>query len=74
MKLRWAKALLHCVPPANLEPLAAALDVLAQLLVVVVPSRYCCNSPRCSSLATISEGFALVRGSSCVCGGCQQVR
>lgn len=71
VKLRRVKALLRSAPLADLRPLAPALDVLAQLLVLVVPSRYCCNSPRCSSLACISEGFAMVRGSSCMCGGCQ---
>jgi hypothetical protein len=62
------------LPAADMQHLAESFDVLAQLLMVVVPSRYCCNSLGCSSLACVSEGFALVRGSSCVCGGCKQAR
>jgi hypothetical protein len=34
------------------------------------PGPFCCNNPLCTNLAGVSEGFALVRGKSCVCGGC----
>jgi hypothetical protein len=30
----------------------------------------CCNNPSCVNVSTVSEGFALVRGKGCVCGGC----
>jgi hypothetical protein len=40
------------------------------VLCSLLPTCSCCNNPRCSSMATASEGFLLVRGPSCVCGGC----
>jgi hypothetical protein len=40
------------------------------LLCTLAPSRYTCNGLSCSSLRTVSESFALVRGKACVCGCC----
>lgn len=33
-----------------------------------------CSNPSCTTLWTVSEGFALVRGEQCVCGGCMAAR
>jgi hypothetical protein len=64
----------HSTVDRNLLDLMAAyawcLDRTAALLCSLLPSRFCCNKPACSSLSTASEGFLLVRGQSCVCGGC----
>jgi hypothetical protein len=49
---------------------AGILYDIGLLLCAQLPSRFCCNHPACSSLSTASEGFLLVRGQSCVCGGC----
>jgi len=39
-------------------------------MFAAVPNRYGCNNPACTNLTTVSDAFALVRGKSCVCGGC----
>jgi hypothetical protein len=49
---------------------AKILEHAGALLCSLLPTRFCCNNPRCSSMATASEGFLLVRRQSCVCGGC----
>jgi hypothetical protein len=57
------------LPRPVLTQLAKSVHVVGQLLSSL-PSRFHCNNCDCTSLSTVSEGFALVRGSSCVCGGC----
>jgi hypothetical protein len=49
---------------------AGDLQLLGEALCAQSPSRFCCNNPRCSNVATASEGFVLVRGNACACGGC----
>jgi hypothetical protein len=46
------------------------LQHLGQVLCAQLPTRYCCNNPRCSNLTTASEAFGLVRGKACACAGC----
>jgi hypothetical protein len=61
------------VPQHVSDSLAGYADSLQRhgaLLCSLVTTRFCCNNPYCSSMATASEGFLLVRGQSCVCGGC----
>jgi hypothetical protein len=53
-----------------LELCGDCLQRAGAMLCALLPSRFCCNNPYCSSLSTASEGFLLVRGQSCVCGGC----
>jgi len=57
-------------PLTEVQLLAAALQDSARVLLAAVPNRYGCNNPACTNLATVSDAFALVRGKSCVCGGC----
>jgi hypothetical protein len=57
------------LPRPVLIGLAKSVHVVGTLLSLL-PSRFHCNNFDCTSLSTVSEGFALVRGSSCVCGGC----
>ena len=59
----------EAVPQPLLTGLAKSLHVVGQLLSSL-PSWYRCNNFDCARLGTVSEGFALVRGRSCVCGGC----
>jgi len=54
----------------GMRALQEALLRMGQLLSVIIPSRYCCNNPGCGNMAGPSESFHLVRGKSCVCGGC----
>jgi hypothetical protein len=54
----------------GLDRCAQVQQSTAALLCSLLPSRFCCNNPACSSLSTASESFMLVRGQSCVCGGC----
>jgi hypothetical protein len=49
---------------------ARCLQEAGAQLCSLLSTRFCCNNPRCSNMATASEGFLLVRGKSCVCGGC----
>jgi signal transduction histidine kinase len=56
-------------PKPLLAGLAKSLHVVGTLLSSL-PSRFHCNNFDCTNLGIVSEGFALVRGSSCVCGGC----
>jgi len=53
-----------------MKALEEALLRRGQLLSLLIPSRYCCNYPGCGNMAGPSESFYLVRGRSCVCGGC----
>jgi len=53
-----------------MKALEEALLGRGQLLSILIPSRYCCNNPGCGNIAGPSESFFLVRGRSCVCGGC----
>jgi len=57
-------------PIAEVQLLAAALQAAARAMFAAVPNRYGCNNPACTNLTTVSDAFALVRGKSCVCGGC----
>lgn len=54
----------------GMKALEGALMRRGQLLSVLIPSRYCCNNPGCGNMAGPSESFHLVRGRSCICGGC----
>jgi hypothetical protein len=68
--LQWEVALkLVPAPRPLLTALAKSLHVVGTLLCSL-PSRFHCNDFDCTSLRTVSEAFALVRGGSCVCGGC----
>jgi uncharacterized membrane protein YgcG len=53
-----------------LSGVAAALKAASSTLAAAVPCSYTCNNWGCRNLSTVSEGFALVRGKGCVCGGC----
>ena len=53
-----------------LPSLPTALSAAGEALCVAVPSSACCSNPRCTNLAGVSAGFALVRGKGCVCAGC----
>jgi hypothetical protein len=75
----WQKAERECqsvmqMPADGFFPLmvlyANCLSQMGATICAVLPTRFCCNNPACSSLSTASEGFLLVRGQSCVCGGC----
>jgi hypothetical protein len=52
------------------QGVAAALKAASKALAAAVPCSYTCNYWGCRNLSTVSEGFALVRGKGCVCGGC----
>jgi hypothetical protein len=54
--------------------LAQMLQGFVDALTGAVPSRFGCNSPRCLRLEGVSEGYGLVRGKACVCGGCGMAR
>jgi hypothetical protein len=70
VKLQWGVALkLVPGPRPLLTGLAKWLHVMGTLLSSL-PSRFHCSNFDCASLSTVSEAFALVRGRSCVCGGC----
>jgi hypothetical protein len=58
----------------SLGPLADALQVYGSVLAAVLPSRFGCNWPGCVRLSGVSEGYGLVRGQVCVCGGCRHAR
>jgi hypothetical protein len=58
----------------SLGPLADALQGYGSALAAWVPSRFGCNWPGCVRLSGVSEGYGLVRGQACVCGGCRQAR
>jgi hypothetical protein len=62
---RRSKAIL-----AAFSGVAAALQAASSALAAAVPCSYTCNNNHCRNLSTVSEGFALVRGKGCVCGGC----
>jgi hypothetical protein len=51
-------------------PLPRLLAAAGEALCAAVPSSACCSNPRCTNLAGVTAGFALVRGKGCVCGGC----
>jgi hypothetical protein len=57
-----------CMPLPVLEACCAEAGSLCKLLSAFIPSRHTCNGPQCTSLATVSESFALVRVRACVCG------
>jgi hypothetical protein len=52
------------------QGLPAVLKAASKALAAAVPCSYACNNWGCRNLSTVSEGFALVRGKGCVCGGC----
>jgi hypothetical protein len=58
----------------ELRALADALQGYGPALAAAVPSRFGCNWPGCVRLLGVSEGYGLVRGQACVCGGCRQAR
>ena len=73
------------VPDASAQPKVLALqrelnafvDALqgyGSALAAAVASRFGCNWPGCVRLSGVSEGYGLVRGQACVCGGCRQAR
>jgi hypothetical protein len=51
--------------------LGNVLKEIGGTLCTAMPNPLCCSNPDCVSLATASEGFALVRGQAVVCGGCR---
>jgi hypothetical protein len=57
-----------------ISALANGLLSIADDIGTLLPSRFCCSNMACTSLATVSEGHALVRGRACVCAGCYAVR
>ena len=59
---------------ASLGDWADALQDFGSALAVSLPSRFGCNWPGCVRLSGVSEGYGLVRGQACVCGGCRQAR
>lgn len=54
----------------TIQQLAQELLKLGSLLCTALPGAFYCNNPGCTNLATVSEGFALVRGKACICAGC----
>ena len=58
----------------QLHALADALQGFGSALAASLPSRFGCNWPGCVRLLGVSEGYGLVRGQACVCGGCRQAR
>jgi hypothetical protein len=58
----------------QLHALADALQGFGSALAASLPSRFGCNWPGCVRLSGVSEGYGLVRGQACVCGGCTQAR
>jgi hypothetical protein len=59
---------------AAVSRLVSNLKDVADLICAGLPSRFCCNAPGCVNLSAVIEGFGLVRGPGCVCGGCGQAR
>lgn len=53
-----------------LPSLAAALKAAGEALCAALPCHFGCSETFCLTVTTVSEAFALVRGQSCVCGGC----
>jgi hypothetical protein len=53
---------------------AEHLKRFGSALAAALPSRFGCNWPGCVRLSGASEGYGLVRGQACVCGGCRQAR
>jgi hypothetical protein len=54
----------------SLKELKEILHVTGTVLCTGVACGSCCNNPSCVNVSTVSEGFALVRGKGCMCGGC----
>jgi hypothetical protein len=57
-----------------LDTLADGLQSFVGAVTGAVPSRFGCNWPGCVRLEGVSEGYGLVRGQACVCGGCGMAR
>lgn len=57
-----------------ISALANGLLSIADDIGTLLPSHFCCSNMACTSLATVSEGHALVRGRACVCAGCHAAR
>jgi len=58
----------------RIKKLAQALTSFADKVCYVLPGRFCCSHPGCSSLGSVSEGHALVRGKAAICGRCREAR
>jgi hypothetical protein len=58
----------------SLHRWADQLTSIGSALSASVPSRFGCSWPGCVRLSGVSEGYGLVRGQACVCGGCRQAR
>jgi hypothetical protein len=58
----------------GLKAFADKLQGYGSALAAALPSRFGCNWPGCVRLSGVSEGYGLVRGQACVCGGCRQAR
>jgi len=58
----------------RIKTLAQALTMVADRICSGLFSRFCCSHPRCSSLGSVSEGHALVRGKAAICGRCREAR
>jgi hypothetical protein len=54
--------------------LEESMQRIAGCICSQVPCRLCCANVSCTNLGSLSECFALVRGRTCVCGGCHAVR
>jgi hypothetical protein len=54
--------------------LAEVIESFGSALAASLPSRFGCNWPGCVRLSGVSEGYGLVRGQACVCGGCRHAR
>lgn len=50
--------------------LASGFRAVGGVLCAAQPNHLFCNNPACRSAASVSAGFALVRGEGVVCGGC----
>jgi hypothetical protein len=54
----------------QLPALAASLKAAGAMLCSALPCSFFCNNPACVNVSGLSEGFMLVRGKACICGGC----
>jgi hypothetical protein len=59
-----------CDTTGAVTTVADGLRAVGEALLAGLPCAYTCNYPYCSNFSTVSEGFALVHGKACVCGGC----
>jgi hypothetical protein len=65
---------LGCELLESLGNWAEHLKRFGDVVAAALPSWFGCNWPGCVRLSGVSEGYGLVRGHACVCGGCRQAR